>query len=143
MTDEPQESKVLTQEEQIQAQLAEAEPALERLRADNEQEVFAIAQLGGMVGPEAFNRIRLDMFIEFVFQRLGNVPPDVQRLLAVMFETEFETKMGETLREVKGEVRKAQLGAGSGLTESDLKAMWAQQNGGKKNGNGGGKLFRG
>lgn len=127
------------EESEVVQQLAVAEPALAEIRAANEQEILAMAQLGAMVNPESLTKVRLDAFIEFVFMRLGNVPPEVQKLLAVMFETEFEEKVAVALKEVKGDVRKAMLAQGSGASQADLKRMHQAE---RRNGNGGG-LFKG
>lgn len=121
---------------QVQAQLDEAEPELKRLREANDQEMMSIAQLGGIINPDSMLKIRLDVFIEFVFTRLGNATPEIQRLLAVMFETAYEEKMAESLNGVKGEIRKAMLGAGSAVPQGDIERMWKAQQTHRKNGDG-------
>lgn len=131
-------------EEQQQREMAEQIRQLtaekERLEKSNEQAALAVGMLGAQVDPSSMVRMRLDAFIDFIFARMGNTSDEIRKILSLQFEIEYNSQAAEALESVKAEVRKAQLGAGAGLSQDDLKKMF----GGNGNGqNGPGGLFRG
>jgi hypothetical protein len=120
-------------EEQQQREMAEQIRQLtterERLEKSNEQAAVAVGLLGAQVDPASLVRMRLDAFIDFIFARMGNTSDEIRKVLSLQFEIEYNSQVAAALESVKAEVRKAQLGAGAGLSQDDLKKMFGNGHG--------------
>jgi hypothetical protein len=138
MTEEEPETPAADDEQaQIQAQIVDLEEKWRVLTEANGAEIAAIAQMGATLGADSVTRARMDVFIGFIFARLGATSPEIRRLLMMQFEVEFEERIGSMLTQVKGEIRKAILSSGSAASKEDLAKMWRQQNGNRQGGPGG------
>jgi hypothetical protein len=112
------------------AEISQLQERYQRLAEVNQREMMALAQMGAAVDPSSLNRMRLDMFISFIFARLGNTSDEVRQLLTLQFEVEYEDTVSTQLKNVKGEVRKAMMGLGAQVSEEQIKEMWRRQQGG-------------
>jgi hypothetical protein len=125
---EPQEE---TSQQSTGPDLKEAAARLDSLQQHNQAELGSIGQLGIQIDPASLMAIRLNAFINFVFQRIGTPSPEIRQMLTTLFEVEYQEQVSAALTNVKAEARKATLAAGGqSLSKDDLKRMWqAQQNG--------------
>jgi hypothetical protein len=115
--------------ERMAADIKAQELKMKRLRQHNEAELKAIGQMGIELDASAIAVIRLDTFIKFIFARLGNASPELRQMLTLLFETEYQEAVSESLKDVKSEVRKAMIGAAGNATKEQLQQMFQQQNG--------------
>lgn len=103
----------LAQATRIHAQLAES----------NKRDLDSIRKMGANIDPGMFLQIRINTFIQFVLTRLGNASDEIRQLLLLEFEANFERNIGEQLKFVKGEVRKASMGVGAALSPEQIRQM--------------------
>jgi hypothetical protein len=123
----------------LESEVSQLERRWQDLTKANQRELMSLAQMGAALDPGFLNRMRLDMFIAFIFTRMGNVPEEVRKLLTWQFEVEFEATVAERLKDAKSEVRKAMLtqGIGNNIPEGQLQKLWQEQ----QKGNGGSSPF--
>jgi hypothetical protein len=114
----------------LAAEIVQLQAKYQRLTAANTQEMAALAQMGAGIDPSGFNRLRLDMFISFIFARLGNTSAEVRELLTLQFEVTYEDTVLRQLKAAKGEVRKATMGLGAQVSKEQIEEMWRRQQGG-------------
>lgn len=103
--------------------LAQATRLHAQMAENNAKDLNAIRQMGANIDPGLFLQIRINTFIQFVLSRIGNATDEVKQMLMLEFETAFEHNCSEQLKFVKGEVRKASMGMGAGLTPEQIKQM--------------------
>jgi len=119
-------------------EIEQAEVRWQELDQANQRELMALVQMGAVVDPSYTNRLRLDTFISFIFERMGNVPVDVRKLLTLQFEVRCAESIAENLKGLKSEVRKAILTQGECiLPEEQLRQLWQD----RQQGNGGRSAF--
>jgi hypothetical protein len=111
------------------SELQAVQSKLTDLEQCNQAELTAIAQLGAQIDPGSLTLIRVNTFVSFVFQRLGTSSPEIRQMLTLLFETEYQEQIAETLKDVKTEVRKQMLTAGPPPSREQLKEMRRRQQG--------------
>jgi hypothetical protein len=111
------------------SELQAVQSKLTDLEQCNQAELTAIAQLGAQIDPGSLTLIRVNTFVSFVFQRLGTSSPEIRQMLTLLFETEYQEQIAETLKDVKTEVRKQMLAAGPPPSKEQLKEMWRRRQG--------------
>lgn len=102
----------------------------------------AIGTLGAQIDPSMVASTRLNVFIGYIFSRLGNTSPELRQVLQLGFEVEFEQAMHDQLSEIQRQVRHAQL-TGGGVTMDQIKDLMARKSNGKPNAGPPGGLLRG
>lgn len=122
MADEPQ-AEMPAGEQTEEDRLAELKATRSTLEQERIKEIQAIIALGAAIPDSSLLQIRLDTFISFVLNRLGQATPIVRQMLLEQFEIDWETALIERLKAVKGEVRKASLGLGVGASAQQLDQM--------------------
>lgn len=85
----------------------------EALVEANEREIATIGHMGAQLDPAVISGVRINAFIDFMFQRLAN--PESRDMLKLAFEVFFGQSLNSQLREIKGGIRKAQLASGGGM----------------------------
>lgn len=108
---------------EISEQLAAAKARHAEAEAARIKEVLAIQSMGAMVTDGILLQTRINTFIAFVLNRLGNVTDEVRHLLLEEFETQYELDLTKRLQDIRAEVRKASLGLGAGLTPQQVQQM--------------------
>ena len=103
---------------ELQDQFAE----LEKIRAANVQTLQDLARMQVGVDPASALMIRINALAEFACR----ADPAAQ----LMFETLYETRLQDAMKDVKSQARQAQLQAGALLTPAQVAEMSRQQNGG-------------
>lgn len=139
MTDEnpiPAEGENITAEPgatDLQPEIDQAQAQWMELTKNNVREMQSLAQMGAGIDPSYLIRMRLDMFISFIFARMGGTPDDVRTLLTLQFEVGYESAVAEQFRTAKSEIRKATMGLGANVSQDQIKTMWQKM----QRGNGG------
>jgi hypothetical protein len=118
------------QENPSAEELKETEARLQSLEQHNNSEIAALGKMGAELDVGAMTLIRVNAFIEFVFQRLGATSPEIRQMLTLLFEIKYQEAVSEAFDQVKAEVRKAMLGSAGGASKQQMQQMWNRmQNG--------------
>jgi hypothetical protein len=118
------------QESPSPEELKVTEARLHSIEQHNNSEIAALAKMGAELDVGALTLIRVNTFIEFVFERLGTSSPEVRRMLTLLFETEYQEAVSKAFNDVKAEVRKAMIGSAGGASAQQMQQMWQRQQNG-------------